>query len=72
MAFSGKYPVRRKIIVDNEYLQQLKIVNISVVKLPMNMKRIFKKTTKILSNNGDYKQHSQTNFGPETFKNRSK
>jgi hypothetical protein len=48
MEFLGLYQVRSKIIVENKCLQQVKTLNISVVKFPVKIKRIIKKPSKIL------------------------
>ena len=71
MTFLGKGPVGCKIIVDNTYLQQPKNFKYLGCKISYEYEKDIKKTSKIWSNNGNYKQRSQTNFGPETFKNRS-
>ena len=43
IAFLGQGPVRCKIVVDNKCLQQVKILNISIVKYPMKMNGLFNK-----------------------------
>jgi deoxyribose-phosphate aldolase len=71
VAFLGKDPVRCKIIVDNKYLQQLKNCKYRGCEISYEHEKDIKKTSKIWSNTGNYKQHTQKTFGPETFKNRS-
>jgi len=44
MEFIGLHLVRCKIMLENKCLQQVKTLNISVVKFPSKMKRIIKKT----------------------------
>jgi hypothetical protein len=57
MAFLGQDPVRFKITVGSKRLQQVKNLNISIMKIPMKMKKILTKLAKfaqilgLLSNN---------------------
>jgi hypothetical protein len=54
--FLGQEPVRSKIVVHNKFLQQVKILNNSVVEFPMKINRVLK-TGKIRSNSGKSKQN---------------
>ena len=71
MAFLGKYPIRCEIIVDNKYLEQLKNCKYLGCEISYEYENDILKNSKIWSNTGNYTKHSQNNFGPETFKNRS-
>lgn len=56
MAFLGQDPVRRKIFVDKKRLQ-VKILNISTVKITVKINKIFNKTRKICSNTRNFRQY---------------
>jgi len=70
VTFLRKDPVRCKIIVEKECLEKVKDFKCLGCEISYeNGETYSKKSIKICSNTGNSKQHNETSFRPETFKN---
>ena len=72
MTFLRKYTVRCKIIVEKECLEKVKDFKCLGCEISYENEETYsKKSIRICSNTGNSKQHNETSFCPETFKNTS-
>ena len=70
MSFLRKDAVRRKIVVDKKCLEQVKNFEYLGCEISYENEEMHStKLPKFCSNTGNSKQHNETNFGPQMFKN---